>query len=232
MADEEKQEQEQEQEQAAPKAPPPVKPAPLPDLGPGEGILGITVDMAKSMLVVGIVLVLLSRGCDSLARRSVAAAQAKLQLVQADFSNDWEDDEIDLKQDIRDIQNDITKEREAEKRDDDAIKKLEERLKKKQEDKTKFDKERAEATQEFQEGDLRDYQYAATCAKARSEKGGWWREAFFVLGTLLVTLAVSSIGFQSTGPERIVSLIILAIIVFSIYIGGIAWLSSAAAVVR
>jgi len=226
MADEEK------QEQAAPQAPPPVKPAPLPDLGPGEGLLGITVDMAKSMLVVGIVLVLLSRGCDSLARRNVAAAQAKLQLGQAYFANDWEDDEIDLKQDIRDIQNDITKEREAEKRDDEAIKKLEERLKEKQKKKDEFDKERAEATQEFQEGDLRELQYAANIARASSEKGGWWREAFFVLGTLLVTLAVSAIGFQSTGPERIVSLIILAIIAFSLYIGGVAWLSSAVAVVN
>ena len=223
MADEEKKEQTQ---QEAP-APAPAKPTPLPALGPSEGLLGITVDMAKQMLILGIVLVLLSRGCDSLANRKVAAAQAALRIAQTEFKEAQDDDRIDLEQDIRAKEDDIKAEKAKDEPDKDDIKSMEDDLKKLNEEMKDLRTDQAKDTQEFQEGELRDLQAAAGCARAYSDKGGWWREAFFIIGTLAVTLAVASIGFQSTGPERVVSLIILAIVMFSVYIGGIAWLSTA-----
>jgi len=234
MADEEKQEETQE-EAAAPApapAPAPTRPAPLPALGPSEGLLGITVDMAKSMLVIGIVFVLLARGCDSLSNRKVSAAQASLKIAQSEFTEKWDGKAIDAAQDIREIEDKIKAEKKDDEPDKEDIEGWEKDLKELEDKAKELGDEKGKATQEFQEGDLRELQAAAGSARAYSDAGGWWREAFFLIGTLAVTLAVTSIGFQSTGPERVVSLIILAIITFSIYIGGIAWLSTAMQSVR
>ena len=56
--------------------------------------------------------------------------------------------------------------------------------------------------------------------------GGYWTEWIFVIGSILLMIGLILVGFTGVGPERIICLAMIAIITFSIYIGGVAWLSS------
>jgi hypothetical protein len=55
---------------------------------------------------------------------------------------------------------------------------------------------------------------------------GYWTEWVFVLGSILLMIGLILVGFTGVGAERIICLAMIAIITFSIYIGGIAWLAS------
>ena len=73
---------------------------------------------------------------------------------------------------------------------------------------------------------------AARNAEGNNTLWAFWRETAFVLGTVLLAVGLVAVGFSRTGPERWVCLVMLAIIVFSLYVGGIAWLGSMAVPAR
>ena len=54
----------------------------------------------------------------------------------------------------------------------------------------------------------------------------YWREWVFVIGSMALVIGLILVAFLGTGPERIVCFVMLGIITFSIYIGGMAWVSS------
>ena len=118
---------------------------------------------AKWLLLIGLVLVIFSRGCDSIRSRGVARTSAKV----------------------------------AKAYNDDASEKKVENLR----------------------DDARD-------ASINNVMWGYWTEWIFVLGSILLMIGLILVGFTGTGPERIICLAMIAIITFSIYIGGIAWIPS------
>ena len=58
---------------------------------------------------------------------------------------------------------------------------------------------------------------------------GYWREIFFVFATVILAVGLLAVSWVAEGTERMVCLIMLAILTFSIYIGGAAWINSPAA---
>ena len=69
-----------------------------------------------------------------------------------------------------------------------------------------------------------DLEKAARDARYNNAISGYWREYLFMLGTIILSLGLLSTGFSADGAAKWICLIMLAIITFSIYIGGIAWL--------
>ena len=63
-------------------------------------------------------------------------------------------------------------------------------------------------------------------AEANNNMWGFWRECLFLLGTVILIIGLLVASFFGKGADRWVCLIILAIVTFSIYVGGIAWISS------
>lgn len=59
----------------------------------------------------------------------------------------------------------------------------------------------------------------------------YYREWGFLLGTVLLVFGLVATGFTADGAARWICLIMLAIITFSIYVGGIAWLGSLASLI-
>ena len=155
----------------APSAPPPPAPTPGVPAAWQPSFYGTSQSPAlnltppKWLLLIGLVLVIFSRGCDSIRSRGVARTSAKV-------AKAYNNDAPDLKK----------------------VKNLQE--------------------------DARD-------AGINNVMWGYWTEWIFVLGSILLMIGLILVGFTGAGPERIICLAMIAIITFSIYIGGIAWIPSA-----
>lgn len=55
---------------------------------------------------------------------------------------------------------------------------------------------------------------------------GYWRECLFPIGAIILVGGLVAVSMLGVGAERIISMVMLSIITFSIFIGGSAWLSS------
>jgi len=151
------------------------------------------------LLLIGLMLVLFSKGCDTVLNRYAGRATAKHQLEQGRFS-EFQEDWNERRSKIQDSSDTSTEK-------SDRMKRL--------------DKELSDKRKKLQElaDDARD-------AKLKNQMYGFLREALFVFGTMVLTLGLLSVGITGQGAERWVCLVMLAIITFSLYVGGIAWVGT------
>ncbi len=167
------------------------------------------------LLLFGLVLVLSAKGCDSFGNRYVGRLSARVELIQSAFEQNWEDRRMNIEDEQREL-----REKDDRNAHDDA------RL---QDLTTKLNDLNAEMTTERQtldRGKLRSAKNAAKDASANNAMWACWHEAFFVLGTIVLSVGLLIVGFTGQGAERWICLIMLAIITFSIYVVGIAWIGS------
>ena len=54
----------------------------------------------------------------------------------------------------------------------------------------------------------------------------YWHEWLFIIGSVVLALGLLTVAFTGKGPEQWISYIMIAIITFSIYVGGTAWIES------
>ena len=167
---------------------------------------------AHAILLIGFLLVIMSRGCDSIGNRYVARAKAQQQMAVKAFDDKWSDR-------MQAVQDEIDEEMEKDKPDEGDIKKLREELKEVREDRDK-------ARSKLQKGDWRDLEIAARDAAANNAISGYWHEMLFVLGTMTFVVGLITVGFRGDGAERTICLIMLAIITVSLYVVGVAWVGS------
>jgi hypothetical protein len=170
------------------------------------------------LLFSGLMLVVIAKGCDSMASRYAARAKAKAVQAPLDFTYSYdtrrlrletERDEINEKPQISESDRDRLDEIDTEL---DALK-------------TKMEKDRRYYTRTS----WRSLQYNADSAEASARMWGYWREVLFVFGSLVLSAGLLVVGLTGDAPQRWLCLAMLAIIVFSLFIGGYAW---AAALVR
>jgi len=153
---------------------------------------GAFLGAAQAILMLGLVLVLAARGCDSLGARNVVRLTAKLAQEQQTFNAKLADE--------------LAAEPDAAKQA-----KLRE----------------SQTQQKAAQGKVwTTMQNAVNEASSANLIWGYWREMMFVVGTILLSLGLMAVAFVGQGVERYLSFGLLAIIVFSIYIGGAAWLTS------
>jgi hypothetical protein len=159
-------------------------------------------------LLVGLVLVLTARGCDGLALRNIAGLKAKLELAQNALKDEEYADSHSLEQQVADTG--LTQAKR-----DAAAKDLE-----------KVRDKYAKVREERSAGEWHNLTTAARDAMANSQYWGYWREVVFVVGTILLAVGLIALMLFGLNVERYLAFGMLAIIVFSVYIGGTAWLSS------
>lgn len=171
---------------------------------PSSGLLSA----AQAVLMIGLVMVLGARGCDSLGIRNVARLKAKLDYEKRVFENEYNV-----------VMSGLTRELQAEKITDKQRTDVEKRI---------ADLRKShENEKSVREDDWNAMQSAADEASSSNIVWGYWRELTFVVGTILLSLGLVAVGLGSPGPERYLSLGMLGIIVFSVYVGGIAWFGTA-----
>jgi len=93
-------------------------------------------------------------------------------------------------------------------------------------DKDKVRKDRDEARVKLEKGAWKALERNVEDAHLAEAKWGWWFELGFVVGSIVLVLGLLGMGVLGQGAERMISLIMVAIITFSIYVGGVAWLAS------
>jgi hypothetical protein len=167
----------------------------------------------RPMLAVGLILVVFTRGCDVIADRGVKSAQMKPQIAKDRFDDKWERKIADLDKQIQAIDDKKTKD------PDDSEKKS-----KLQEQRKDVSKDRDKERTTFALNTLRGLEIAARDADAGNRMWGLWRSIAFVIAAVVLAIGVLAVSWTAQGAERNVCLAIMAIITFSIYIVGIAWM--------
>ena len=170
---------------------------------------GAWLALAQGVLMIGLTLVLTARGCDGLGARNVGRLKAKVDQETLAFENAYT-------KDVGQRQAELGAEKLAEKTRTDLQKRLDERRKQHETDRRNNDVEWSA---------MRN---AATEAAAANIVWGYWREMLFVAGTILFSLGLLAVAIGGVGAERYLCFGMLAIVVFSVYVGGAAWFTSIA----
>ena len=87
----------------------------------------------------------------------------------------------------------------------------------------KLDKEMQAEMENLRTGRWRQLAGAARDAQANNEMWSFWREGIFWLGSFAFSMGLVIVGFTGQGAERWLCLVMLAIVVFSLFVGRLDW---------
>lgn len=163
-------------------------------------------ELGLPMLLIGLVLVLCARGCDALGSRAITRASGFYEMAQNRFADSYEARRLNIQ---RQLEN--------------ADASIREQL---TEDLTELRTSEREERARLETGDWRELRLASRDARINNMVSGYLHEVLFLLGTVILSIGLIALGFSSDGAERMICLIMLAIITFSVYVGGIAWVRS------
>jgi hypothetical protein len=166
----------------------------------------------RPMVAIGLVLVLLSKGCDSISQRGVERADAIAHRAAEQFEEDVNAKELEVQRQIDEIAaRSEVKPDERTKIDD---------LKKRR---SELAASAAKDRQARQAGEWRELESAARTAGLNHKINAYWRELFFVFAAIVLSLGLLIVSWGAEGAERWITLMMLAIITFSLFVGGLAW---------
>lgn len=163
-------------------------------------------------LVAGFMLVITGKGCDSLGQRWANRLSANSRIAETKFNSTYE-------KKINAYQAQIDEINDSDNPDANRISDLNKRI-------SDLNKERSKERQRLMRTTWYDLKTSASMAQANNQAWGFYRELIFVGGSMVLSIGLLIIGITGANSERWICLIMLAIITFSIYIGGFAWFSS------
>ena len=164
--------------------------------------------LGQPLVAIGFVLVLLSRGCDSLGDRYVTRITAKARVTEDQFQDQWDYEKSVLeKRRLELLQGTETSPEQREELDElkDELDELEEGKQAELED--------------LQAGRWRKLNIAARDAESNNAMWGYWREGLFWFAAFLFSAGLLIVGFTGQGPDRWLCLVMLAIVVLSLFVG-------------
>jgi hypothetical protein len=175
--------------------------------------LGFSAVAGRPMLAVGLILVLLARGCDIVGKRGVDRAIARAHVAQTQFEDSWHKQRSEAERRIA-----ILEEKETPTPED--AKEIQEKRK----SLADLEKAQQKAARALTETTLYDLKMISRDAEANYQINSYWREMLFVFGAVVLALGLLMVSSIAQGAERWVSLMMLAIITFSLFIIGAAWM--------
>jgi len=213
--------------------------------GDGFRPLASGIYFGQPLLLLGLVLVLFAKGCDAIGNRYVARLNARVDYEQTKFDQKWEEKEQSVRHSIADTNDKIEElsDRLMEIREMDAAdrtdtitteeenipirqRELRETQSKVQRELRGIERDKRKEQRELEADEWRNKLNDAELAVPSNRMWGYLREAMFMFGTVCLAVGLLAVGFTGQGAERWICLIMLAIITFSLYIGGVAWISS------
>jgi len=171
--------------------------------------------IGQPLLLIGLVLVLLAKGCDSVGNRYVQRLSVRQELAQNNFKDDWDERRQALENERKEIRD------KGELTADDRAK-----LDSIASDLSDMNEEMVSKRQELERGKWRAMRIAARDADANNKMWGFFREALFIFGTIVLTIGLLAVGFTGEGAQKWICLVMLAIVTFSLYVGGTAWVGT------
>ena len=172
----------------------------------------------RPMVAVGLLLVMLTKGCDAINMHNVPRAAVVAQTAVEQFEDDLQFKKQAIQNEIKGITG----------RDDGRTDDLKADDKIKVDDLRKelanFDTQAAKDRGGTESGEWHDLKVAARNAKRTFTINSYWHELFFVFAAIVLLFGLLIVSWGTEGPERWVSLIMLAIITYSLFVSGLAWL--------
>ena len=142
------------------------------------------------MVAIGLVLVLLSRGCDAIGQRGVDRAEAMARKAVAQFEDDSKTKDIELQRQIDEITARGNLKPEDQKKIDDLNKR-----------RANLPAALAKERKAKETGEWRDLEIAAHTASTNHKINGYWRELFFVFAAVVLSLGLLVVSWSAKGPN-------------------------------
>lgn len=182
----------------------------------------------KPLLFFGLLFVVLGRGCDATSMRSVTRTDAYYRQAKVAFQLEWEGKTAPAQQKIDKVNRQISETYEG-MQDQDTQKRRNELMKEKTEADKELNRLRRDmntAQVDNENGAWKPLREAALKGQNNHRMAIYWYEWLFIFGTVVLVLGLLIVAFTGEGAERWIAYIMIAIITFSIYVGGAAWIES------
>ena len=181
------------------------------------GLLNIDKNLAFILLLVGLLTIVFSRGCDGIANRSIDKAKAASSLAKSDFETKWDKKEFAIDAEYA-IDTTVTV-----KADSPEAKANQAKRENKAKALTEMQKAMSKERKELRD-DWYDVGVAAATASEKSKTGFYWRAWLFLIGALILILGLVSLAFKGDKTEKLFSWIIIAITSYAFFIGKLPFL--------
>ncbi len=168
--------------------------------------------ISRAVFVVGLLMALLSRGCDSLGDRNVVRRKAMAEAERREFQDRWDRRESEVLQD----QERLNRKSSRTAAEATRLRELGTALAKLRED-------RDAEESALKVADWLDNDQAAVTAVHNDQIWSYWRQVTLLLASLLCTLGVLGVAYTSDGPERWASFILLIVLFYSLFAANGVW---------
>ncbi|MEQ8785019.1 MAG: GYF domain-containing protein [Pirellulaceae bacterium] len=163
-----------------------------------------------ALTVVGLLLVLAAKGCDTVFDSYTARITSLAQVEEQRFQQEWNRERMELEAQIEKLKSDS---RQAQ------------RLQQAQTDLANLNESKRQEQARLLVDRWADLRAAAATAKDDNRTWAFWRSLLFVFGALVLVPGLLAVGFAGQGAERWICLVMLAIVTFSLFVYGAAWSS-------
>jgi hypothetical protein len=169
-------------------------------------------NLGRGLVVFGVLMVLMARGCDSLGQRKVARLQAISVSAEAKFLRDWEV----AKARLEDEQLSINERPNPTEADQKRLQMITEEI-------ATLDEQQRNEQRKLRQGRWREYEVAAESAETANQIASYWRRMAFIFGTMALAIGLLAVTPTTQGPEKWFCLVLLAVLLYSVYSGGSVW---------
>lgn len=166
----------------------------------------------RGLIVFGVLVVLMARGCDSLGTRKVARLKAISESAEVEFQRDWERQKSRLEDEQLTLNENPTPSDVDQQR----------RLSLPQEI-AALDQAKRTEQRSLRRGRWHNYQLAAETAGNDNAIWSYWRRLGFLFGTMVLAVGLLGVTPTTEGPERWICLVMLTVILYSVYASGSVW---------
>ncbi len=164
--------------------------------------------LGQPLLLTGLLLVLGSRGCESLATRYAERQASRADVEEIRFEAQWQRKRNLLEQQL----SALDERQELNPAEQQRLKDLTEEIQ-------ELDEQRQAEVEKRRASDWRELTNSAREARAGMVMWNFWRAGVYWFGTLVLGLGLLIVGFTGQGPERWMSLAAIVAILFSLYFG-------------
>lgn len=162
------------------------------------------------------------RGCGALQKRAGTASFAKYRLAQAEFQQKWDEEKADLQRKLRDYDDPIDQKpaanndwQERNRRRAEINKDLE-----------KVRKDEREAREDKERGDWKDLKRNSQADALAALRWGYLRQWILIPGVAVLAIGLVLLAIFGNRQETWLSLMILGVLVYSLFVGGELWADS------
>ena len=163
--------------------------------------------LGKSLLAVGLLTLLLARGCDSLAARNISRLKAIPVARQRQFEGDWARERQRIARELGAAAANASPTGSSV----DALRQELEQINQ---------NNRAQMT-ELEAGPWNQMRIAAAAAESDNHIWRYWREAAFLAGSISLAAGLLMIAFTAPGPDRWLCLGMICAILFGLFLSGL-----------